>query len=60
MRSRTALVELLEDEPRRRALGERGREIAEERYSWERIARRLEEIYESLTGVSVAQKVAAR
>jgi phosphatidyl-myo-inositol alpha-mannosyltransferase len=56
----SALVELLEDEPRRRALGERGREIAEERYSWERIALRLEEIYASLTGLSVVQKVAAR
>jgi len=56
-----AVCELLEDEPRRRALGERGREVAEERYAWERIAGRLEEIYASLTGARVrAGEVAAR
>jgi len=54
-----ALVELLEDEPRRRALGERGRAVAEERYGWDRIASRLVEIYGSLIGAPVAQKVAA-
>ena len=41
-----ALVSLLEDEPRRRALGARGREVAIERYSWDTIAERLSEIYE--------------
>jgi phosphatidylinositol alpha-mannosyltransferase len=45
-----AIVELLEDEPRRRALGARAREVAEERYSWRRIGARLLEIYGSLTG----------
>jgi phosphatidylinositol alpha-mannosyltransferase len=40
------LVSLLADEPRRRALGERGRQVAIERYSWDRIAGRLSEIYE--------------
>jgi phosphatidylinositol alpha-mannosyltransferase len=54
-----ALVELLEDEPRRRRLGERGREVAEERYSWHRIATRLVEIYESLAGSQVTESVAA-
>jgi phosphatidylinositol alpha-mannosyltransferase len=47
-----ALVEavstLVADEARRRELGASAREIALERYSWSRIARRLEEIYRSL------------
>jgi phosphatidylinositol alpha-mannosyltransferase len=47
------LVALLEDEPRRRALGERARQVAEERYSWRRIAERLVEIYDSLAGSPV-------
>jgi phosphatidylinositol alpha-mannosyltransferase len=41
-----ALVALLEDEPRRAALGEGARQLALERYSWDDIARRLHEIYE--------------
>jgi phosphatidylinositol alpha-mannosyltransferase len=45
----SALVELLEDEPRRQALGRAGRRVAEERYSWSRIGGRLVEIYEALT-----------
>jgi phosphatidyl-myo-inositol alpha-mannosyltransferase len=40
-----ALGNLLEDEPRRRELGEHARRIAVERYSWDRIAARLEQIY---------------
>jgi phosphatidylinositol alpha-mannosyltransferase len=40
-----ALVGLLENEPRRRALGESARRIAVERYSWDKIAERLEQIY---------------
>jgi phosphatidyl-myo-inositol alpha-mannosyltransferase len=40
------LVGLLEDEPRRAALGEGARRVAIERYSWDDIARRLHEIYE--------------
>jgi phosphatidylinositol alpha-mannosyltransferase len=43
-----AVVALLDDEPRRRALGVEGRRLAQERYSWESIARRLVEIYESV------------
>jgi phosphatidyl-myo-inositol alpha-mannosyltransferase len=37
---------LLEDEPRRCALGEGARSLAIERYSWDDIGRRLAEIYE--------------
>lgn len=54
------LVELLEDEPRRRELGARARSIAEDRYSWQGIARRLVEIYESLTGASLPRRASAR
>jgi len=45
-----AVVELLEDEPHRRALGAAARELARERYSWDDIARRLVGIYELVTG----------
>ena len=41
-----ALVSLVEDEPRRAALGAGARRTAVERYSWDDIARRLHEIYE--------------
>jgi glycosyltransferase involved in cell wall biosynthesis len=40
-----ALVGLLHDEPRRQALGESARRLAIERYSWDTIAERLEQIY---------------
>jgi phosphatidylinositol alpha-mannosyltransferase len=43
-----ALVALLEDEPGRRLLGEAARRLAQERYSWIDIARRLAAIYEGL------------
>jgi phosphatidylinositol alpha-mannosyltransferase len=43
-----ALVGLLEDEPRRRSLGESARRLAVERYSWDTIAERLQEIYEEV------------
>jgi phosphatidylinositol alpha-mannosyltransferase len=39
------LVRLLEDEPRRQALGASARRVAVERYSWDTIAGRLEQIY---------------
>jgi phosphatidylinositol alpha-mannosyltransferase len=45
-----ATAELLADEPRRRALGAAGRELAQERYSWDGIAARLVRIYEGVTG----------
>jgi phosphatidylinositol alpha-mannosyltransferase len=53
-----ALVEavstLVDDEPRRQALGAAGREIAIAEYGWPGIARRLEEIYELVTAVRPA------
>jgi phosphatidylinositol alpha-mannosyltransferase len=45
-----AVVELLDDEPRRLALGAAARELARERYSWDDIARRLVAIYELVSG----------
>jgi phosphatidylinositol alpha-mannosyltransferase len=53
-----ALIGLLEDEPRRRALGEAARKVAES-YSWDRIARRLVEIYEELVNEGVREEAAA-
>jgi phosphatidylinositol alpha-mannosyltransferase len=53
-----ALIELLEDEPRRRAMGESARKVAE-RYSWDRIARRLAAIYEELVAEGVGERAAA-
>lgn len=43
-----AVVDLVEDEPRRERMGEAARGLAVERYAWPAIARRLEEIYASL------------
>jgi phosphatidylinositol alpha-mannosyltransferase len=45
-----ALVALLENEPRRRELGAAARSLAQERYAWDAIARRLLGIYELVTG----------
>jgi phosphatidylinositol alpha-mannosyltransferase len=42
-----AVVDLLADEPRRAAMGAAGRELMQERYAWDAIARRLVEIYEA-------------
>jgi phosphatidylinositol alpha-mannosyltransferase len=44
-----AVCALLEDEERRVAMGRAGRALAEERYAWSDVARRLEEIYERVT-----------
>jgi phosphatidylinositol alpha-mannosyltransferase len=43
-----AVTALLEDEPRREAFGAAARKLAQERYSWDDIARRLAAIYEGL------------
>jgi phosphatidylinositol alpha-mannosyltransferase len=43
-----ALVALLEDEQGRRLLGQAARRLAQERYSWDDIGRRLKTIYEGL------------
>jgi phosphatidyl-myo-inositol alpha-mannosyltransferase len=45
-----AVVSLLEDEAVREELGRAARMIAQERYSWEGIAKRLTEVYEALAG----------
>lgn len=41
-----AVIALLEDEPRRRRMGEIAREVAAERYDWRGIAKRLVSVYE--------------
>jgi phosphatidylinositol alpha-mannosyltransferase len=53
-----SLVELLTDEPRRLALAEGARKVAEH-YSWDRIARRLVEVYEELAVGSARARAAA-
>jgi len=40
-----AVVDLLADEERRQRLGAAARELVRERYSWEDVARRLEQVY---------------
>ena len=55
-----AVIGLLEDEPRRRALGEAARAVAAERYSWKTIAARLVEIYGQVSGVRAVARAAAR
>jgi len=42
-----AVEDMLADEPRRAAMGAAGRVLAQQRYSWDEIAARLESIYES-------------
>jgi phosphatidyl-myo-inositol alpha-mannosyltransferase len=54
----SALVELIEDESRRRQLGEAAREVAE-RYSWKTIAARLVAIYEDLVNGRTVSRAAA-
>ena len=46
-----AVAALLEDEPRRAALGAAARRLAIDRYSWADIARRLDRIYDAARGV---------
>jgi phosphatidylinositol alpha-mannosyltransferase len=53
-----ALIALLEDEPRRRKLGEGARKVAE-KYSWDPIARRFVSIYEELVSEGVRERAAA-
>jgi phosphatidylinositol alpha-mannosyltransferase len=54
------VVELLEDEPRREALGRAARSLAEENYAWDDIARRLLDVYEQALGARRGPAVAAR
>jgi phosphatidylinositol alpha-mannosyltransferase len=44
-----ALVALLSDEPRRAQLGAAARRLAEERYAWPDVARRLVAVYDRVT-----------
>jgi phosphatidylinositol alpha-mannosyltransferase len=44
-----SVAALVEDEPRRVALGEAARSLAVERYAWSGVARRLDRIYEQVT-----------
>jgi phosphatidyl-myo-inositol alpha-mannosyltransferase len=53
-----AVTGLLDDEPRRQAMGAAARTLAVERYSWDDIARRLESVYEVVT-VGAREPVAA-
>jgi phosphatidylinositol alpha-mannosyltransferase len=53
-----AVVGLLTDEPRRSSLGAGARKVAE-RYSWDRIAMRLKEIYEDLGSGRGEERAAA-
>ena len=46
----SAVVELLADEERRCRLGEQARRVAEERYSWRRVATQLVDVYERVLG----------
>jgi phosphatidylinositol alpha-mannosyltransferase len=58
-----ALVEavsaLVEDEPRREAMGQTARELAVERFAWPTIARRLVVVYERVTGLASGEARAA-
>jgi phosphatidylinositol alpha-mannosyltransferase len=54
-----AVCNLVADEPRREAMGEAAREIAVERYAWPVLARRLEAIYEQVTGLTSVEARAA-
>ena len=47
-----ATVALLDDEPRRRALGASARVLAQERYAWSDIGRRLAGIYDAVAGTA--------
>jgi phosphatidylinositol alpha-mannosyltransferase len=55
----SAVCTLVEDEPRRTAMGEAARALAIERYAWPAIAGRLETIYADVTGIALEEAVAA-
>ena len=54
-----AVSALVENEPRREAMGQAARELAVERYAWPTIARRLVEVYERVTGLASGEARAA-
>jgi phosphatidylinositol alpha-mannosyltransferase len=49
-----AVCALVADEPRRAAMGDAARALAVEQYAWPAIAKRLEEVYSSVTGIARA------
>jgi phosphatidyl-myo-inositol alpha-mannosyltransferase len=53
-----AVCDLVADEPRREEMGDAARALAVERYSWARIAERLEAVYEGVTGLATAARAA--
>ena len=53
-----AVEALVADEPRRVAMGAAARRLAEERYAWSDIARRLEAIYERVAGTEAEAQAA--
>jgi phosphatidylinositol alpha-mannosyltransferase len=55
-----AIVRLLGDEPARARLGAAARALAQERYSWDDVARRLLGIYELVSGAVPVREAAAR
>jgi phosphatidyl-myo-inositol alpha-mannosyltransferase len=55
-----ALVELLEDEPRRVELGRDARRLVQANYAWDDLAGRLLSVYEDAVGLRRAPAVAAR
>jgi phosphatidyl-myo-inositol alpha-mannosyltransferase len=55
-----AIAALLEDEPRRAAMGAAARRLAEERYSWDELARSLLRIYDLALGREREPLAAAR
>jgi phosphatidylinositol alpha-mannosyltransferase len=54
-----AVCALVEDEPRRQAMGEAARRLAVERYAWPAIAERLEAVYAGVTGLAPVEARAA-
>ena len=54
-----AVSALVENEPRREAMGQAARELAVERYAWPTIARRLVVVYERVTGLASGEARAA-
>jgi glycosyltransferase involved in cell wall biosynthesis len=55
-----ALVGLLTDPARARALALAGRRLVEERYDWQALAPRLEQLYEELAGAAAPRAFAGR
>ena len=54
-----AVCDLVEDEPRREAMGRAARDLAVERYSWPTIVQRFVGVYESVTGIASGKARAA-